>query len=178
MEMKMTVSEFVKQYHNLFVTTVMKYQISRENAEDICQNCYVKWLKKNQRFQTSTIFFFIRLAAYRAAFDYKKIQNRKPQFVSIDEISDILVNDMDGLIEDEELVKQYSSAKSKTQSLETVIKHYVLGKAKSQRIFDLLVQYNSGSTMREIAETLQMNVALVHKEIVEWRKWIKQLGEG
>jgi len=56
--------------------------------------------------------------------------------------------------------------------------HYVLSKAKPTTILNLLIQYNSGITIREISATIEMSTRLIHKEIVQWRNWLKQFGES
>jgi len=177
----MTVTEFVKQYHKAFVRAVMAYRISSENAEDLCQACYVQWLQRTEPLQITKPERFIKYVARRVMINYRRNQNRQPISVPIDNVSDKLFAagiDECGLIRDEEFVERYTFAKLQTLTLEKIMLHYVLSKAKSTTILNLLIQYNSGVTVRTIAESLQINVSRVHNEIVQWRNWLKQFGES
>jgi DNA-directed RNA polymerase specialized sigma24 family protein len=177
----MTVTEFVKQYHKAFVRAVKAYRISSENAEDLCQACYVQWLQRMKPLQITKPEDFIKVIAFRVAMKYRRNQNRQPISVPIDDMPDkIFTADTIecGLIRDEEFIEQYTSAKLQTLTLEKIMLHYILSKAKPTTILNLLIQYNSGVTVRTIAESLQINVSRVHKEIVQWRNWLKQFGES
>ena len=173
----MTVTEFVKQYHKAFVRAVMAYRISSENAEDLCQACYVQWLQRKKPLQINPAERWIRVVACRVAKNYHRNQNRKPISISIDDISDrvFIANTTEfGFIRDEEFIERYTFAKT----LEKIMLHYVLSKAKPTTILNLLIQYNSGITIREISATIEMSTRLIHKEIVQWRNWLKQFGES
>ena len=173
----MTVTEFVKQYHKAFVRAVKAYRISSENAEDLCQACYVQWLQRKKPLQINPAERWIRVIARRMARDYHRNQNRKPISISIDDISDrgFIANTTEfGLIRDEEFKERYTFAKE----LEKIMLDYVLSKAKSTTILNLLIQYNSGITIRKISATIKMSTERVHNEIVQWRNWLKQFGES
>ena len=177
----MTVTEFVKQYHKAFVKAVKAYRISSENAEDLCQSRYVQWLQRAKPLEITKPERFIKYVARRVVMDYREKQNCQPPHISIDDIPDIpstADTSTCGLIRDEEFAERYTSAKLEMQILGAFIQEYVLGKAKSDRVFDLLILYNSGATRREISTTIKMSTERVHNEIVQWRDWLSHVGES
>lgn len=175
----MTVTEFVKQYHKAFVKAVKAYRISSENAEDLCQARYVQWLQRANPLEIAKPEYFIKTMAYWVMIDHRRRQTHQPIYISIDDMPDMpSTTDTNKGSRDGEFVERYKGANLELQTLKAVIKNYVLGKAKSDTVFELLILYNSGFVMREIAESVQISVALVHKEIVQWRNWLSQFGES
>ena len=175
----MTVTEFVKQYHKAFVRAVMAYRISSENAEDLCQACYVQWLQRKNPIKIVQPERFLKTVAKRLARDSARKQNNQPLFIPLDALPEKLYNTGERFLNrGEEFADRYRPLKLQVQALEKIMLDYVLGQAKPTTILNLLIQYNSGITIREISATIEMSTRLIHKEIVQWRNWLKQFGES